>query len=76
MSCEHCMDENGEQLMPYYGLAPHTHGKREGIRSLSFATLTFLSEDEWPANFKVSSESQYHGTYWCDRCGEGKPDDL
>ncbi len=79
MACELCTDPDRVVLVPYYGLAPHTHELPAGLGfggSWVIGSTRFLSPDQFPPNFKPDPESPNHGTWWCEHCGEGKPEDV
>lgn len=68
MSCKHCTDQDGAPCYPVYGVAPHRHDD-------SGATV-LLPRSEWPSNFSEDAGHAGLGTWWCPRCGDGKPASL
>jgi len=68
MSCEYCIDENGENCYPMYGLAPHKHiGGEQGL----FSTV-MLPKEQWPSNFEEDPQCPGLGIWSCKHCGKGK----
>ena len=67
MGCEHCTDPAGAPCYPMYGVAPHRHDE-------SGATV-LLPRSEWPDNFRPDAMNAGLGTWWCPKCGDGRPDD-
>lgn len=74
MTCEYCADQDGEALVPYYGVAPHICFYK--IPGAVIGESQVLPKDQWPDNFKPDPENPACGTYWCTHCGEGKPEDV
>lgn len=71
MTCEMCIDPDGEACFPSYGVAPH-----ECFHMIPGATLgqsKLLPRDQWPSNFREDPDCAGLGTYWCPHCGSGKP---
>ena len=66
MSCDMCIDENGEDCFPVYGLAPHSHGE-------GFLSTQISNSNEWPENFTPDPDEPGMGTWSCPYCGSGKP---
>lgn len=64
--CEDCFDGNDVTVFPYYGTAPHTHYKHNGV----LIGTAFASPEEWPENFEPDPEAEGYGTYThCLNCG-------
>lgn len=69
MSCDQCIDPDGEPCFPQYGLAPHLHGTGP-----EFGVGThFKPKCFWPENFQEDPDIPNHGVWWCSHCGDGKP---
>lgn len=74
MSCEYCTDPDGEPCFPMYGMGPHKHvGLTDDPRSFIGSTA-HLPKEEWPSNYQEDPECPGMGVWWCEHCGEGKPD--
>ncbi len=68
MACNHCIDPDGDNCYPYYGLKPHTHDLSK-TGSLIGSTI-FDKEEKLPDNFQPDSECPGMGTYlYCPYCG-------
>ena len=66
--CEHCVDENGVCLYPYYGIAPHEHLVSESEPFILY-TISLL-KSKWPDFFKEDPDVPGCGTYlYCPECG-------
>jgi len=63
--CKECSehpDDGGNCIYPYYGVAPHTHGKNWESK--------IVPKSEWPKNFSEDPEQPGCGTYThCLTCG-------
>jgi hypothetical protein len=68
MGCDFCTDPAGDDCFPMYGAAPHIH---VGERYIGSTRL--LPRSEWPDNFEEDPDCKGLGTYWCPKCGHGKP---
>lgn len=68
MSCEYCTDPDGVPCMPIYGVAPHTHDV--------FGRTIPMPRDQWAGNFREDKDCPGMGLYWCQYCGDGKPNDA
>jgi hypothetical protein len=67
MACEECTDENGEELFPQYGLAPHDHiVDKDG----NIITTVFAPSDFYPDNFEPDPDAPNCGTWHCEFCYE------
>lgn len=66
MSCEYCTDPDGAACFPLYGVAPHTH-------DVLGRTIP-APRDQWPGNFREDKDCPGMGLYWCQYCGDGKPE--
>lgn len=75
MACQSCTDSNGVVLVPYYGLAPHNH-KFDANGNIIIGSTEFYQPTNYPKNFKPSDENPEHGIWWCEYCGEGKPEEI
>ena len=70
MSCNNCIDSNGDQIYPYYGLAPHKHDYKDG--EIILGSSTVLPKSDWPDNFEEEPGQIDMGTYThCLDCGGG-----
>lgn len=70
--CNYCFDGNGASVFPYYGLAPHTRYKQNGV----IGSTVILPESEWPENFEEDEDAPGAGTYThCPECGAGKTEE-
>jgi len=65
MACEQCVDENGDECLPQYGLAPHDH--IEDANGNIVATV-FSPRDFWPDNFEPDPDVENMGTWHCEFC--------
>lgn len=64
MTCQQCIDPDGEACFPVYGLGPHTHDS---------TGKTIMEQDQaWPG-FTPDPDCPGMGVHWCPSCGEGKP---
>lgn len=72
--CDHCLDSNGENCYPHYGLALHRHNI--SIREGCFIGSTVMcSQEPLPANFSPDPENENFGTYeFCPYCGGASMD--
>ena len=73
MPCAHCTDPDGEPCFPSYGVAPHVCHFKIGR---PMGGSVFLPESDWPDNFKPDPDNPGCGTYWCPKCGHGKPETV
>lgn len=65
--CYFCLDEDGDNCYPWYGLAPHSHSEDSSGR-----TKKVLDGVAIPSNFVPDAEdkSNMYGTYThCLKCG-------
>lgn len=77
MSCDHCTDPDGQPCFPQYGVAPHIHvntGIKEELFGGWIHSTRYLPRSEWPTNFIPDPDDDRMGTYFCPKCGDGKPD--
>ena len=65
MACEECIDEDGNECLPQYGLAPHVHLDSEDGQ---FTVTVFTSKEDWPDNFKPDPDVENMGTWYCEFC--------
>lgn len=72
MTCEFCIDPDGEPCFPIYGVAPHSHDLSNGI----IGSTKILPKEQWPSNFLEDKDEPGLGIYWCPKCGEGKPENA
>ena len=72
MTCEHCTDPDGEACLPSYGPAPHNCFYKIGKPMGQSETLP---RDQWPEGFTEDPNEPDMGTYWCEHCGHGKPEE-
>lgn len=72
MTCENCIDGDGDSVFPYYGLAPHSHKRTEDV----ILTTNIQPKENWPSNFTEDYDCNGLGVYThCLHC-ETKPDYL
>ena len=69
--CEHCLDPDGDNVYPYYGLRPHGH---DLSKTGSFIGSTVFDDGPLPDNFEPDKETDGQcGTYThCPHCGNKK----
>jgi hypothetical protein len=72
MTCQHCTDDEGLPLYPSYGPAPHTCFYK--IPGATIGQSQPLPPEQWPAGFTEDPDCKGLGTYWCEHCGDGKPE--
>ena len=71
--CTRCFDGNDASVFPYYGLAPHTHYKQNGV----IGSTVVLPKSEWPENFEEDEDAPGAGIYThCPECGAGKTEEI
>jgi hypothetical protein len=70
MSCTYCTDPDGVACFPIYGLGPHRHEGENWIGS-----TVMLPKEEWPTNYLEKPEGSGQGVWWCEHCGDGKPEE-
>lgn len=71
MSCEYCTDPDGASCFPTYGLGPHIH-----VTNTFGGKTVALSKEQWPSNYREDKDCPGMGLWWCEHCGDGKPDDA
>jgi hypothetical protein len=71
MSCQHCIDPDGERCLPAYGVAPHTCFYK--IPGAAIGQSVLLPRQEWPDNFIEDAECPGQGMWYCEHCREGMP---
>jgi hypothetical protein len=75
MSCHYCIDEDGDgSVFPSYGPAPHTC-----FYTIPYAVVgqsVELPRGEWGDGFAEDPDAPGLGTYWCPKCGHGKPEEV
>lgn len=65
--CDYCDDGSGKCVFPYYGVAPHFHGKQV------IGETSRLPKENWTNDFEEDPEAKGLGTFLrCPRCG--RPD--
>ena len=68
MACEECVDEDGNELLPTYGLAPHDHiADKNG----NIIATVFADKDFYPDNFEPDPDNENMGKWHCDFCYQG-----
>lgn len=67
MVCEWCTDEDGNECLPQYGLAPHDH--IENNDGAIVATV-FADKEFWPDNFEPDPDDENKGVWHCEFCYE------
>jgi hypothetical protein len=72
MSCQYCTDPDGSPCYPMYGVGPHTCFYK--IPGAKIGQSVPLPKEEWPENYQEDPDDPGMGTYWCQHCGEGKPE--
>ena len=65
--CDYCLDPNGDNCYPWYGLRPHSHDLSVG----GFLGSTVIDKSLLlPPHFKPDLENDNFGTYThCPKCG-------
>lgn len=74
MSCPHCMGIDGEPCYPVYGVGPHAGFQLSNGSLVSIHRP--LPPEQWPDNYREDPDNPGIGTWWCQFCGEGKPDET
>jgi hypothetical protein len=66
--CDACLDPDGENCFPIYGVAPHTH-----VGDQMIGSTRLLPRTSWPENFRPDPNERGHGVYThCPKCGAGE----
>lgn len=72
MACEFCTDQDGNIAYPVYGVGPHTCYYK--IPGAVIGESQPLPPEQWPSNYAEDPHCPGMGIYWCEHCGEGKPE--
>lgn len=80
--CDHCVDPDGNNCYPYYGLAPHRHDLNitghnkhddSDITGYIIGSTVLEPKENWPENFIADSGAAGLGTYIrCPFCGASR----
>jgi hypothetical protein len=71
-SCNFCTEPStGESVYPIYGLAPHVHMGITDENSSFMGSTVVTGEPE--DNFIPDPDEPGMGTWFCKKCGAGKP---
>jgi hypothetical protein len=68
VTCEYCIDPNGEDCYPQYGPAPHECFYKKGT---PIGSSTVLPKEHWPDNFIEDPDVPGLGTWYCPHCRDG-----